>query len=200
MARWLIALALVSACKVRDPAPVTAPWQDVFERDSIGLDYLAAGSGYAVAGGRLIAAAAHAHPLWLRKRLPHDVRIELDCGASDPAGEVRVELFGDGGGEPAGAPPIPTGYTFAISGGEARLDRPAALGVHAPAPPRGPDGRMHWKIERTGRTVRWFVRDMQHPLLTYVDPHPLEDDAHAYFGVVDGTDATWFDNLAITPL
>lgn len=205
MARWLVVLATLSACQVRDPAPVTHRWQDVFERGSIGLNYRDTGPGYAIADGRLTATGAKGRPLWLRKRLPHDVRVDLDLGSSDPAGELRVELFGDGAGEPDNAPPVATGYTFVLTGSEARIDRPGALGVKAAAPPRGA-GPMHWRIERTGRTLRWSVSDalhpdgVQRPLLEYVDPHPLEDDTHIYFAFLDGTDAVWFDNLVITPL
>lgn len=198
MVRWLVALALLPACQVRDPPPVTGRWQDTFERGSIGRNYRQTGPGYALAAGRLTATDAHGRPLWLRKRLPHDVRVELDAGTSDPAGELRVELFGDGEGDPEGPQPVASGYAFALTGSEARLDRPGALPTTATVA-RGA-ATTHWKLERSGRTVRWFVGDMQHAVLTYVDPRPLEDDTHAYFGFVDGTDATWFDNLVITPL
>src|SRR5262249_60210710 len=41
-------------------------------------------------------ATEHKHPAWLRKRLPHDVRIEFDCTSASPDGDLKVELFGDG--------------------------------------------------------------------------------------------------------
>ena len=36
------------------------------------------------------------HPLWLRKRLPRDVVVELDVMSKSQAGDIKIELFGDG--------------------------------------------------------------------------------------------------------
>src|SRR5689334_15823931 len=89
-------LVLVLGCKVKDPPPITEAWTDSFARDDLGGDYYKSGSGYELASGALSAKGAHNHPLWLRKRLPHDVRIEFDCWSNEPRGDLKVEVFGDG--------------------------------------------------------------------------------------------------------
>src|SRR6476659_4878725 len=94
--RWSVILLTLAACKVKDPPPVTAEWKDSFDRGSIGGDYYKTGSGYDIVNGALSAKGAHNHPLWLRKKLPRDVRIEFDAWSNEERGDVKVEVFGDG--------------------------------------------------------------------------------------------------------
>jgi hypothetical protein len=204
MPRWLVpALVLLAACKVRDPPPITGRWTDVFERNTVGRNYFQSGPGYQVTGGALAARGADHHPLWLRKRLPHDVRIELDAWVDAPAGELRVVVFGDGKSFAAhGARDVSTGYLLSLGGAApgARIEAQGRAVATGQAPGLVPGRHYHWKIERTGRTLRWYVGDMDHALASYVDPHPLEGAGHQYFAVEDGASGAWFDNLAITPL
>ena len=51
---------------------------------------------YRIAGGKLTVSNAHNHPAWLRRRLPHDVVIDVDALSKSPAGDIKLELFGDG--------------------------------------------------------------------------------------------------------
>src|SRR6478609_2205707 len=94
--RWLVIALTLSACKVKDPPPVTEQWKDPFERGAIGHDYYQSGKGYGITNGMLSARGAHNHPLWLRKKLPHDVRIEFDAWSNEERGDIKVEVFGDG--------------------------------------------------------------------------------------------------------
>ena len=32
----------------------------------------------------------------MRKKLPHDVRVEFDCWSTEERGDIKIELFGDG--------------------------------------------------------------------------------------------------------
>src|SRR5215469_16912608 len=75
----VVPLVALAACKVKDPPPITDRWNDDFTRAGIGTDYYKTGPGYAVKDGALSARGAHNHPLWLRKKLTRDVRIEVDC-------------------------------------------------------------------------------------------------------------------------
>src|ERR1044072_8059620 len=94
--RWAVIVLTLAACKVKDPPPVTEEWKDGFERGEIGGDYYQSGKGYNLVGGKLSARGAHNHPLWLRKKLPHDVRIEFDCWSNEERGDVKDEISGAG--------------------------------------------------------------------------------------------------------
>src|SRR3954465_15233977 len=116
MARWPL-LVVLAACKVKDPPPVTETWTDTFDRGEIGADYWATGKGYQVAGGALSAHGAHNHPLWLRKKLPHDVQIDLDVWSTEARGDIKIEVFGDGHSyDPDGGRYTATGYEVIFGG------------------------------------------------------------------------------------
>ncbi len=207
MRAWPIAIAVLAACKVKDPPPITAPWQDSFERDSIGKSYFRTGPGYAVADGALSARGAHNHPLWLRAKLPHDFRIELDCWSNEPRGDIKVEVLGDGHSfDPDGGAYTATGYEVIFGGWYNSKSIIARLDEHGKDMVERADRKViarqhyHWKIERQGKTIRWFVDDMQTPFLAYDDPKPLEGPGHEYFAFNNWETDTWFDNLVITPL
>ena len=63
-----------------------------------------------------------------------------------------------------------------------------------------PNQRYHWKIERKGGKLTWWVDDMAAPFLVYDDPKPLEGDDHTWFGFNNWETDTWFDNLVVTPI
>src|SRR5262249_37642671 len=90
----MVGMAALASCR-SDPA-LTAPFLDAFERAELGPDYHNTGGPYRVEGNKLVYARVHNHPLWLRRRLPHDVRVELDCASRSVEGDLKVELFGDG--------------------------------------------------------------------------------------------------------
>src|ERR1041385_8830378 len=114
--RLLVLLALLG-CKVKDPPPITEAWSDKFERASIGGDYYKSGPGYEVTGDALSAKGAHNHPMWLRKKLPHDVRVEFDCWSTEKRGDLKVEIFGDGHSyDPDGGAYTATGYEVIFGG------------------------------------------------------------------------------------
>jgi hypothetical protein len=205
--RWLVvALALV-ACKVKDPPPVTEEWKDPFERSEIGGDYYKSGSGYEIASGALSARGAHNHPLWLRKKLPRDVRIDLDCWSTEERGDIKVELFGDGRSfDPDAGRYMATGYELIFGGWFnsksiiARLDEHGKDIVANTTLKVEPTRHYHWRIERVGKKVTWWVDDLQTPFLVLDDATPLEGQGHEYFGFNNWETDTWFDNLVITPL
>src|SRR5262249_23109440 len=87
-------LSLGAACSA-DPM-LSAPFLDSFERADLGRDYYATGPGYSIEQGRLVLRKVHNHPLWLRRRLPADVRVEVDALARSAEGDIKVELMGDG--------------------------------------------------------------------------------------------------------
>ena len=202
-----VALILLLGCKVKDPPPVTEAWSDTFDRASVGGDYYKSGPGYEVTHGALSAHGAHNHPMWLRKKLPHDVRIEFDCWSTESRGDIKVEVFGDGKSyDPDGGAYTATGYEVIFGGWYntksiiARLDEHGKDVVARTEPKVEPNRHYHWRIERTGKLLRWYVDDMQTPFLQYEDPHPLEGPGHDYFGFNNWETDTWFANLVVTPL
>jgi hypothetical protein len=206
MRRLALGLVLLAACKVKDPPPITDTWTDDFERNVPGRNYYKTGPGYAV-DHAMNCRRAHNHPLWLRKKLPRDVRVELDAWSNDPAGDIKIELFGDGHSyDPDAGAYMATGYEVIFGGWHnsksiiARLDEHGKDMAARVDPKVVPGKHYHWKIERIGTKVTWWIDDMQAPFLVYDDPHPLEGPGHEFFGFNNWEADTWFDNLVITRL
>lgn len=206
MRAWLAILLVLAACKVREPPPITEAWTCDFET-GLGDVFYATGDGYRGEQGALSAHGAHNHPLWLRKKLPRDVRIDLDAWSTEPRGDLKVEVFGDGHSfDPDGGRYTATGYEVIFGGWYntrsilARLDEHGGDMAQRTEPRVAAGQRYHWRIERRGSAITWFVDDLTTPFLRYEDPRPLDGAGHEYFGFNNWETDTWFDNLVITPL
>ena len=210
---WLAAVtatvvtAALPACKVDAPAPVKSQVTDDFERAELGTDYFASGPGYALVRGVLSAHGAHNHPLWFRRPLPRNVRVELDTWSTETRGDLKIEIFGDGHSfDPDGGRYTATGYEVIMGGWYnaksiiARLDEHGSELAQRALPKVIPNQHYHWRIERQNAVLKWFVDDMTTPFLQYDDPHPLEGSGHEYLALNNWETDTWFDNLVITPL
>jgi len=205
--RSLVLVVLATACKVKDPPPIREEWTDSFERDTVGSNYYASGDGYRVRERALNAKGAHNHPLWLRRKLPRDVRIELDVWSTEQRGDIKIEVFGDGRSyDPDGGAYMATGYELIFGGWFnsksiiARMDEHAPDVVQRTLPKVVPNQRYHWVIERRGNQLTWYIDDRTTPFLQLVDPRPLEGSGHEYLGFNNWETDTWFDNLVISPL
>jgi len=204
---FVLGLGLCLSCKVREQPPIIAQeWRTDFEA-GLGEAFYATGDGYHVERGALSAHGAHNHPLWLRKKLPHDVRIDLDAWSTEGRGDIKIEVFGDGHSfDPDGGRYTATGYELIFGGWYnaksiiARLDEHGADMVQRAEPKVAANQRYHWRIERRRNVVTWFVDDMAAPFLRYDDARPLEGPGHEYLGFNNWETDTWFDNLVITPL
>jgi hypothetical protein len=203
---WLAFVVVIAACKVREQPPITAAWRHDFAAGLGGMFY-ATGAGYRVVSGALSARGAHNHPLWLRAKLPRDVRVELDAWTTEPRGDIKVELFGDGHSyDPDGGRYTATGYELIFGGWFnsrsmiARLDEHGTEQVQRTEPKVVPNQRYRWRIERRHNVLTWFVDDLATPFLRYEDPRPLEGGGHEYFAFNNWQTDTWFDDLVITPL
>jgi hypothetical protein len=206
LAPALTAVLALTACKVREQAPITEPWQFDFT-DGMGDVFYATGDGYRVESGALSARGAHNHPLWLRKKLPRDVRIELDAWSTEPRGDIKIEVFGDGRSfDPDGGSYTATGYVVIFGGWFnsrsviARLDEHGKDMVQRTEPKVIANRRYHWRIERKQNAIAWYVDDMATPFLRYEDPRPLDGVGHEYLAVNNWEADTWFDNISIAPL
>lgn len=202
----LLLLTATWACKVREQPPITEAWRHDFD-DGLGELFHATGDGYGAKDGALSARGAHNHPLWLRKKLPHDVRIELDAWSTEARGDIKIEVFGDGRSYDAdGGAYTATGYAMIFGGWHntrsmiARLDEHGPDVVQRAEPKVIPGQRYRWRIERRHNVLSWYVDNMETPFLRYEDPRPLEGAGHEYLGFNNWETDTWFDNLVITPL
>ena len=205
-------LLLLFGCS-GDPM-LRAPFLDTFDRAEIGRDYYNTGGPYRIVAGKLVFSRVHNHPLWLRRRLPRDVRIELDCAAHSPEGDLKVELFGDGESfEAAEAVEKDliykaSGYVFIFGGWRnsrsvlVRQDEHAwehQRGVPMRTFPRVEPGRTyHLRIERRGGHLDWSLDGK--PFLSWDDPAPLEGKGHDHFAFDGWETEVEFDNLKIEPL
>jgi hypothetical protein len=200
-----VAVGLAAGCKVRDPPPVTETWSDDFARDGIGPNYFDTGGSYRVIDGALSTKGSHNHPLWLRKKLPRDVRIELTAWSTTPDGDIKIELFGDGRSyDPNAGAYTSTAYVLVFGGWHnsksliARQDEHGKELVERRDPKVEPGRRYRFTITRKGKTLEWLI-DGQ-PFLAYEDKSPLEGPGHEYFGFDNWESDAWFDDLVITPL
>jgi hypothetical protein len=208
--RLLLLAALAAAgCRVKDPPPIKQRWVDDFEsRDAPGPDYYQTGSGYRVDHGALNAHGAHNKPLWLRKKLPHDVQIDFTCWSNSPDGDIKVEVFGDGRYfDPDQGDYTSTGYVFIMGGWhneKSIIVKGYEHGTDMTPPKMTPKvvagQKYHWRIVRKGAVLTWYVDDMATPFLEYRDQSPWSGAGHEYFAFSNWETDTWFDDLAITPL
>lgn len=196
-------LALIG-CRAKGPT-IDAPFHDNFERPELGADWNATGPGYRLAEGKLTVSQAHNHPAWLRRRLPTDAVIDLDVLSRSPAGDIKVELYGDGQSfDPDKGTYTSTGYVLIFGGWNNTLSvicRQEEHGGGRKAERQDvqvePGRSYHFTIRRLGGALDWAVDGR--PFLAWTDPEPLTGTGHEYLGVNDWEADVSFDNLAIRP-
>ena len=71
-------------------------------------------------------------PPWLRRRLPNDAVIELDAWSQSPAGDIKVEIYGDGKSfDPNKGAYTSTGYVLIFGGWNNTKNIIARMDEHA---------------------------------------------------------------------
>ena len=214
-AALLLALAVSPGCTCTDvaapavsAAAISAPWSDNFDRAQIGDEWKNTddtGSAYKIDNGELVVRAAYNHPLWLARPIPRDAVIEFDCWSNDPAGDLKVEIWGDGHSFSTDriGQYTSTAYNFIFGGWHNQLSTLARMHEHGDdrqtrREPRVVKGqKYHWWISRKGGHIEWKI-DGQ-PFFVLDDPQPLEGPGHSYFAINDWEAELHFDNLKITP-
>lgn len=199
-----------------DALPVlTATYRDEFERTQLGDDYLATGPGYRIESGRLCVQGARNHPLWLRRRLPLNARIEVEAETTSESGDIKLEAWGDGHGAATRVSYTnATSYLAIFGGWKNRYHVLARMDEHAPDRPEiviepGSDDprrepvaanrRYRLKLERSdGKTVRFWVDDVE--MLSFTDPLPLAAGGHEHFAFNNWETPVCFDHLVVEPL
>ena len=189
------------------------PHLDDFERDDLGVNYLPTTSVWKLERGRLCARGAKNRPVWLRRRLPTNVRIEFEAVSYSEDGDIKVELFGDGNSfATTTAYTDASGYILVYGGWKntlhvlARRDEHGtdrvALALDGLTPrtrPVVPDRRYRFAIERKdGKTLDFWV-DAEKILYLH-DKQPLFGPGHDHFAFNDWLAPVCFDNLKVVPL
>lgn len=202
--------------RAKEPSPaLTETFKDEFERERVGDNYFATSAEYRIENGRLCVKGARNHPLWLRRRLPKNARIQVEAEAGSPNGDIKLEVWGDG---QAAATRISytdaTSYLGIFGGWQNRYHVLARLDEHAPDRPEvviEPESnnprrqpvragqRYRLKLERSdGRTLRFWVDDVE--ILSFSDPLPLQGTGHDHFAFNDWETPVCFDHLVVEPL
>lgn len=202
-------LATAPACKPRVQT-IDAPFSDGFDRAEPGPDWLDTSQGARIKDGKLNLLRAYNHPIWLRRKLPRNVQIDFDAVSHSPAGDLKVELYGDGESfDPDKGRYDPTSYMFVLGGWNNSRSIIGRLGEHddavkamrdrvGPQPLVLPGKTYHFTITRRGGRLEWKLDGT--PYLDWTDPQPLAGPGHEFFAINDWEADVSFDNLTIRPL
>jgi hypothetical protein len=201
----LFAAGMAAAgCRAKDPG-ISAPFEDGFDRAELGPGWNATSPQYQLVGGKLSVKNAYNHPAWLRQRLPRDVVLDVDVSSKSAAGDIKLELYGDGESfDHDRAAYTSTGYVLVFGGWHNSLSVLCRIHEHDDgrkaqrSDVRVEPGRTyHWTVTRQGGTIDWKI-DGQ-PFLNWTDPEPLAGPGHEYLAVNDWESDVSFDNLRIKP-
>ncbi len=202
---WFWSGALLVACTPQgDPGLGPAGFSDNFNRTTLGDAWNNTGGPYSLSNGQLKVAGSRNKPLWLRRKLPHDVKIEFDVSSASEDGDIKVEVFGDGVSKAETLSYTATSYVVIFGGWHNSLNVLARMNEHGddrvvgPAYKVVPGRSYHMKILRRGATISAWVDD--HQLASMTDPDPLAGPGHDHFGINNWEASLTFDNLRITPL
>jgi hypothetical protein len=198
-------VATLAACTPQgDPGIGPGGFRETFEGSELAKHWNNTGGSYTVRDGKLRVQGARNRPLWLRRTLPRDVRIEFDVRSNSPEGDIKVEVFGDGVSKATEASYTATSYVVIFGGWGNKLNVLARLDEHGDDRVVGKTRKVvqgqtyHMKIERRGATIAAWVDG--EPLASMTDPDPLEGPGHDHFAFNNWQAELWFDNLVISPL
>lgn len=207
--------AASAAVVISDDPALTAIFSEDFNRAVLGPEWNATAPQWRIDSGRLCVKNARNHPLWLKRRLPRNARIEFTATSYADEGDIKVEMWGDGHSSAASTSyNDATGYLAIFGGWQNQFHVLARLDEHAPNRPEiklipnSDDPRATpvengteyaFRIERSdGKTMRWLVDDIE--LFAFQDPAPLSGPGHDHFGFNDWQVRVCFDDLKIVPL
>jgi len=199
-----LALAPLPACRAKVPV-IDAPFTEDFERADLGAGWNATSNDYRIAGGKLTVSNAHNHPAWLRRRLPHDAVFDVDAMSKSAAGDIKLELYGDGESfDPDKGSYTSSGYVLIFGGWTNSLSVICRQEEHGAGRKAArsdirvePNRTYHFTISRQGGAIDWKI-DGQ-PFLAWTDPEPLAGPGHEFLAFDDWEAELTFDNLTIRP-
>jgi hypothetical protein len=187
------------------PESIVSDFSDSFDREELGSDWRDSGGHYAIVNGEVAARNVRHHPLWLRKKLQHDLSLEFDVRTTSSEGDIRVVIFGDGkSANPDSVACQSTGYELVLGGGKNKRSElcrgDEQGGGHRRVRtdwPITPGMVYHFYITRRGGLLSWYIGG--HDMMAWDDPNPLAGAGHDYFGFDGGESEVFFDNLVIAP-
>lgn len=201
---FLFGVAAVGCTPQGDPAIPSSGFEDDFERERLGDVWHNTGGPYRIEEGRLHVQGARNRPLWLRRTLPDDVRIELDARSESPEGDIKVEVYGDGVSRAESTSYTATSYVVILGGWDnsmnviARMDEHGSDRVVGPKKRIEPGKTYRVRIDRVDDTVTVYLDGQR--LMSMEDDDPLTGRGHDHFAFNNWESDLWFDNLKITPL
>ena len=202
-------LLLVLACsrdKTASSSSLTGKlvFEDKFDRAELGDNWLDTGGGYRIVNGELRAQGAKNKPLWLKKKLPRNARVEFVARSESDAVDIKVELFGDGKSKAVRASYTATSYVLILGGWNNSRSIIARMDEHGDdrqvrTEPKGEKSkRYRFSITRFANKLSWYLDSEL--FLEMDDGAPLEGDGHEFFAVNNWTSEVFFDDLAIYKL
>lgn len=197
-------LILAGCVQHGDPALSASGFRETFDGPELSSVWRNTGGPYQIRDGQLHVQGARNKPLWLARRLPRNVRIEFDVRSMSEAGDIKVEVFGDGHSRAETTSYTATSYVVIFGGWNNSLNIIARMDEHAADRAIGPRrpvevGRTYRiKIERRGNTITSWADGVQ--LATMNDSQPLEGRGHDHFAINNWDSDLWFDNLTISAL
>lgn len=164
----------------RGAADISAavPFEDKFERAALGGDYWSNGGDWRIASGQLYSPGVGNNPLWLKARLPADVRIEFDVRSEAADGDVKWEAFGDGRNHASG-------YVFLFGGWHNRESRICKLDEHAFTEPeiRAQLAQVARPYPQKLEGIEGLIEKIREPFAAFGARRGLEQlQAGSYFG------------------
>lgn len=188
---------LIRALRPVQAVTAAVPFEDNFDRDSIGSNYVSFGGNWRIEDGKLHSPGVKNNPLWLNARLPQNVAVEFDVKTKTKNGDLKCEIFGNGWDHASGYVVIMGGWSNKISI-IARLDEHGRDRKENRNLRVEPDRFYHFLIERRGGLIEWSVDGEK--VLSFDDKKPLFGEGHDRFGFSSWDNDLYFDNLKIRPL
>ncbi len=208
-----VLLGLCSAA-VACSKPQSGPWSDEFDRSDLGSAWKNTGGPYRIDSGALTFEMAHNHPLWLDRKLPDNVRVDVDATALSPEGDIKLVLAGDGKSYESDDAVrrdlqyTESGYVFIFGGWHNHMSALVKLQEHEwqrdPTVPHRatptvvPGKAYHFTITRKGAHIVWDIDGQT--FLVRDDPAPLTGSSHEHFAFTGWESPVRFDHLEIRPL
>jgi hypothetical protein len=205
-----VAAAVAVSCsgKSGDQAQPSAGrkvFEDRFDRAELGADWLdTSGGRFAIVNGELHVRGARNKPLWLKRKLPRDARIEFTARSESSAVDIKVEAFGDGRSRAKKLSYTATSYVVILGGWNNSRSIIARMDEHGDdrqvrTSPKGVPGRRYrFAIARKGNLLSWLLDG--ETFLELDDPAPLAGPGHEHFAFNNWETELYFDDLVVYEL
>lgn len=154
--------------------------------------------------GELRAQGAKNKPLWLKRKLPRNARIEFQARSESDEVDIKAEIYGDGKSKATRSSYTATSYVVILGGWRNTRSIIARMNEHGDDrairdDPKGQKGKeYHFSITRLDRKITWYLDGDE--FLEMGDDNPLEGVGHEYLAFNNWMSEVFFDDLAIYQL